>query len=213
MPDFKAAIFDLDGTLIDSMRVWNKIDIDFLAKRNLPIPAHYAEELSAKGFRQAAEYTIRVFGLNEEPEAIMAEWHRMAIDEYSLRVPLKPHAKEYLAYLKKQGVLLGVATALGRALYKPVLENNGVFTVFNAIASTDEVKFGKERPDIYFLAAEKLGVAANDCIVFEDVLPAVLSAKAAGMTVCGVYDDSSAFQKDRIQKASDRYIFDFAELL
>src|SRR5450759_1523760 len=154
MFDFKAAIFDLDGTLIDSMGVWEDIDIDFLAKRHLSVPEGYISEISAKSFKEAAEYTISLFGLKERAEDIIEEWNQMAIDEYSHHVPLKPYAKEYLLFLKGQGIKLGVATALPKVLYEPVLKNNGIYALFDAFASTDEVVHWKGSPDIYLLAAK-----------------------------------------------------------
>ncbi len=213
MLDFKAAIFDLDGTLIDSMGVWEKIDIDFLAKRNLTVPENYVGEICTKSFKEAAIYTISLFGLHESTEAIISEWNRMAIDEYSHRVPLKPHAKEYLLFLKNHGIKLGTATALPRVLYEPVLKNNGVYDLFDAFASTDEVKRSKESPDIYLLAAEKLDVCPGKCIAFEDVLPGIQGIISAGMTAYGVYDKYSKNEKTAIQKLSKGYIYDFAEMM
>ncbi|MFA9379463.1 MAG: HAD family hydrolase [Acetanaerobacterium sp.] len=213
MLDFKAAIFDLDGTLLDSMGVWERIDIDFLAKRHLTVPDKYINEICSKSFREAAEYTISLFGLKEDAEDIIAQWNRMAIDEYSHRVPLKPHVKEYLLYLKGQGIKLGTATALPKVLYEPVLKNTGIHALFDAFSSTDEVSSGKESPDIYLLAAQKLNVLPCDCIAFEDVLPGVRGIVAAGMQAVGVYDPYSEHEKTQIQRLSRGYIYSFAEMM
>lgn len=213
MPDFKAAIFDLDGTLLDSMWVWKKIDIDFLAKRNLAVPDKYVEGICSMSFRETAEYTIDFFGLKEKAEDIMAEWNQMAIDAYSHHVPLKPNVKEYLYILKEQGIKLGTATALPKELYEPVLKNNKVYDLFDAFTSADEVSRGKESPDIYLLAAKKLKVRPCDCIVFEDILPGIKSIVSAGMQAYGVYDKYSEQDQEQIRKLSNGYIFDFAELL
>jgi haloacid dehalogenase superfamily, subfamily IA, variant 3 with third motif having DD or ED len=213
MPDFKAAIFDLDGTLIDSMGVWDKIDVDFLAKRNLPVPENYGSEISSKSFREAAEYTIALFGLNERVEDIMAEWNRMAIDEYGNHISLKYHAGEYLLSLKEQGIRLGVATALPKALYEPVLRNNGIYGLFDAFASNEEINRGKDSPEIYLLAAKRLHVPPCDCAVFEDILPGIRGIVSVGMQAYGVYDRTSEQDKEQIQALSRKYIYDFAELL
>ena len=213
MFDFKAAIFDLDGTLIDSMGVWEDIDIDFLAKRHLSVPEGYISEISAKSFKEAAEYTISLFGLKERAEDIIEEWNQMAIDEYSHHVPLKPYAKEYLLFLKGQGIKLGVATALPKVLYEPVLKNNGIYALFDALASTDEVVHGKGSPDIYLLAAKKLGVPPCDCIAFEDVLAGIQGVVSAGMRAYGIYDRYSEHEQAQIQKLSKQYIYSFAEVL
>lgn len=213
MLDFKAAIFDLDGTLLDSMWVWEKIDFDFLAKRRLTVPDKYAQEICSKSFKETAEYTIALFGLKESAEDIMEEWNRMAIDEYSHHVRLKPHAKEYLLFLKELGIKLGTATALPKVLYEPVLRNNRVYELFDAFCSTDEVSCGKESPDIYLLAAKKLNVLPCDCIVFEDVLPAIKGIVSAGMQAYGVYDQYSKHEQAQIRELAKGYIRDFTEML
>ena len=209
---FKAAIFDLDGTLIDSMGVWEKVDRDFLAKRNLPVPDGYVNQLSSLSFREAAEYTIALFGLPEKAAAIIEEWNDMVRYEYSHNIVLKPHAREYLKYLKQARVKLGTATSLPKVLYEPVLRNNGIYELFDALSSTDEVSRGKEYPDIYQLAAQKLAVLPGDCIAFDDILAAISAIKAAGMKAYGVYDPFSAHNKKAIQAIADGYIYDFAEM-
>lgn len=213
MLDFEAAVFDLDGTLIDSMGVWEKIDEDFLNKRHLPIPNKYADKICAMSFREAAEYTIGLFGLKESPEALIEEWNRMALVEYGSNIRLKPYAGEYLLFLKEQGIKVGTATALPKALYEPVLKNNGIYELFDAFTTTDEVHCGKEGPDIYLLAAKKLGVGPSDCIAFEDVLTGIRGIVAAGMRAYAVYDKYSEQDKELIKKLAGKYIHDFSELL
>lgn len=210
---FEGAIFDLDGTLLDSMGMWGQLDADFLARRNLALPEGYTRTVSAMNFQEAAAYTIRTFGLTESPEEIIREWNSMIVDEYTHGIGLKPHAREYLASLKKDGVRLGVATALSPELCVPVLKSNGVFSLFDTFAYVDEVARGKGFPDIYLLAAERLGVPPGCCAVFEDVLPGVKGAKAAGMTVFGVREPASAHDEAAMRVLADRYINGFAELL
>lgn len=212
MLDFKAAIFDLDGTLLDSMWVWEKIDIDFLTKRHLPVPENYTEEITSMSFKEAAEYTIVLFNLEESVEEIIEEWNQMAINEYSHHVRLKPHAKEYLCFLKEYGIRLGVATALPKLLYESVLRNNRVYELFDAFTSIDEVKRGKKGPDIYLLAAKKLSIHPSDCIGFEDVLSGIKGIIAAGMQAYGVYDKYSAHEQTRIRELCKGFIYDFAEM-
>lgn len=213
MKQFKAAIFDLDGTLIDSMGVWEQIDREFLSKRGIAIPEDYIAAVTPMGFRSAAEYTIRRFCLQETPADLIREWEDMAIDAYSFHVPLKPHAKEYLEYLKEKGVRLAVATALQPTLSVPVLKNNGVYGYFESFASVTEVVRGKGHPDIYLLAAERLRIKPEECMVFEDILAGVQGAKKAGMAACGVYDSYSEEDQKEMQALCDLYIHDFAELI
>ena len=208
---FKGAIFDLDGTILDSMDVWERIDIAFLSKRNLPVPNDYINEICAKSFHEAAVYTIELFGLDERPENIVNEWNQMAIDEYSNHVTLRPHVREYLTLLKASGVKLAVATGLPKVLYEPVLQNNSIHDMFDAIASTDEAGRGKSFPDVFLLAAKKLAILPQECIAFEDVLQGIISAKAAGLAVYGVYDKYSEAFRSEIEKAADGYILHFQD--
>ena len=141
--NFKGAVFDLDGTLLDSMEVWKNIDIEFLSKRGLQVPKDYSDEILAMSFRETAEYTIARFGLREQPDDVMHEWNQMAIEAYGHHVQLKPGAKEYLLKLKSRGIRLGVCTALSQKLYLPCLQNNGIYELFDACISTDDVSRGK----------------------------------------------------------------------
>lgn len=209
--DFNAAIFDLDGTILDSMDVWEHIDIQFLKKRNLPVPENYVTEICARSFEEAAQYTIDLFGLQETVEGIIEEWNNMAVEEYSNHVGLLPHALDYLLRLKEHGIKLAVATGLPEKLYIPCLKNNSILELFDALCSTDEVQRGKEYSDVFELAARKLGVAPEHCIVFDDVLPAIKSAKAARMLAGGIYDKYSADQRTEIERIADIYLLDFRQ--
>ena len=208
---FEAAILDLDGTLLDSMDVWEQIDIMFLQKRGLPVPENYVTEICARSFEEAAQYTIDLFGLTEKVDDMVREWNEMAVYEYAHHVKLVPYALEYLKMLKESGIKPAVATGLPEKLFVPCLENNSVLGLFDALCSTDEVTRGKEFPDVFELAARRLEVAPERCLVFDHVLPAVRSAKQAGMLVCGVYDKYSAHRQTEIERISDRYIKDFTE--
>ncbi len=207
----KACIFDLDGTLLDSMGVWEQIDMDFLTKRGLAVPPDYINAIASRSFSEAAEYTIAHFGLPDSADQLIREWYDMAVYAYGHMVPLKPCAREYLALLRKHRVRLGIATSLPAGLYEPALRNHGILEWFDVICSTDEVVCGKTKPDVYLLTAEKLGVNPADCMVFEDIPQAVQSAKDAGMAVYGVYDEASKKHWTWIQKTADGTIYDFKD--
>lgn len=213
LDNIKAAIFDLDGTLIDSMGIWGKIDIDFLDKRGIKVPSDLREHIEHLSFIDTAKYFRDRFKLNETIEDIMEEWNRMAYNEYSNTVGLKPGAKEFLEGLKNRGIKLGLATSNSHVLLEAVLKRNGVFEYFDSITTTIEVNRGKNHPDIYLLSAEKLGAAPEECIVFEDILPAVLGAKAANMTVVAIYDVYSEYQKEDLLKTADYFIYEYEELI
>ena len=184
--EFAGALFDLDGTLIDSADVWARIDAEFLRRRGLAVPDDYMCAVSSKKFSEAAVYTIARFGLDETAEALSAEWLEMARREYGSGVFLRPHAGEYLRWLKARGVKLGTVTGLPHSLAEAALKNNGVYALFDAFTSADETPRGKEHPAVYLLAARRLGVTPADCAVFEDVPACLESARAAGMKVFAV---------------------------
>ena len=104
--EIKGAIFDLDGTLLDSMWVWNQVDIDFLGKRGFDVPPDYPKAIAAMGFHETAEYTIKRFGLNEKVEDVIAEWDHMAAQMYHERVKIKPDVTEVLEQMKQLRIFL-----------------------------------------------------------------------------------------------------------
>ena len=207
----KAYIFDLDGTLLDSMGIWQQIDIDFLKNRGITAPADYIEAITAMTFQETALYTINRFGLSDSIESLKQEWYEMAKYAYGHTVLLKPFAKEYLLALRKNEVKLAVATSLPSNLIELSLRNHDIYGLFDAICTTEEVGTGKSCPDVFTLVAKKLDVQPSDCLVFEDILEAVKSAKSIGMSVCGVYDKSSNANWGKIKQAADFSIIDFKD--
>lgn len=211
---FEAAIFDLDGTLLDSMYVWRHIDDLFFEKRGMVSPPDYGPALAGKSYRESAEYTIARFGFSESWEEIVKEWTDMAIDEYAHHVPLKNGALEYLHALQAAGVKLAVATALPEYLYKPCLENLGIMDLFSALCSTDETGGrGKKDGEVFLLAAQRLGIAAEKCAVFEDVLEGICGAKKAGMHAYCVMDDAAKHSHAQISCIADGMIGCFHNIL
>jgi HAD superfamily hydrolase (TIGR01509 family) len=210
--DIKAAIFDLDGTLIDSMWVWGKIDVDYLRKRNINMPADLRDHITHLSFEETAKYFKSRFNLTDSVQEIMTEWNEMAFEQYSNNICLKPGVKSFLNTLRKNNIKIGLATSNSNALLEVVLRNTKIYHYFDTITTTNEVSRGKNFPDVYLLAAQKLDVPPQNCLVFEDILPAVLGAKAAGMKVIGVEDDASLHQKKEIIGIADMFISRYQEL-
>jgi len=207
----KGYIFDLDGTLLDSMSLWDNIGQGFLKSLGITVPPDYTEKIFDMSFIESAVYTIERFCLPHSPESLIREWQDIAAFTYKNTIKMKPHAKEYLLGLRKRGVKLGVATCLSAQLYKPALAGNGVYDLFEAFCGAEEVSCSKSRPDVFLLCAEKLGLKPWECVVFEDVLAAVKSAKSVGMTVYGVYDKSSDSDWAQIKQLADGVILSFKD--
>lgn len=211
--NIKAAIFDLDGTLINSMSLWDQIDVDYLTSKNIPVPSDLNDEISHLSFNQVAVYFKERFKLEDSLDDIKNTWNTMAYNHYSSDITLKDGVIEFLNFLKKSNIKIGLATSNSTELLEASLKFNKIYDYFDAITITDEVSIGKHEPDVYLLAAKKLNVKPAECIVFEDILPAIKGAKKAGMKVIAVEDECSVLDKDEIIKNSDGFINDFKVLI
>ena len=216
---WKAAIFDMDGTLACSMGVWRKIDIQFLDKRGIVMPEDYGAALRTMNYQEAAAYTISRFSLQETVPDVIREWHEMAVFEYGHTIGLKDGAKEFIEALRKQVVMIALATVSSRELYEPFLQNKGIHQYFDVCVDTSQVQRGKGYPDVYLFAVQELSrslehpLAPSDCIVFEDVLQAIQAARKGGFQTCGVYDPSSGEEWASIQRAADMTVRNFMQFL
>lgn len=210
--NIKAVIFDLDGTLIDSMWMWRDIDIEFLGRYGIEYPENLQSEIEGMSFSETAVYFKTHFQLNESLEDIKNEWNQMAWDKYTKEVPLKEGALELLQYLKKNNIKAGIATSNSRELVDLTIRNLNVREYFKSIRTSCEVEKGKPAPDIYHLVAKDLEVAADNCLVFEDVIQGIMAGKNAGMKVCAVYDLFSEEDTAKKQELADYYIESFKEL-
>lgn len=206
--DFKGHIFDLDGTLTRSNHVWSKIDEEFLGKRGIKVPEDYFKQVSAMNFEQAAVYTNDRFSLGENIQDIMNEWFDMAVYEYTNVIELCGNAGEYVRKLKEQGRKIALATASTEELYKPVLKRNGILDQFDCFVSTEQVKMGKGFPDVYELAAEKLGLDAQDCVVYEDIVEGIKGAKAGGFFAVACLNDHYSHDWDEMREIADEIVED-----
>ena len=213
MNKFKAAIFDLDGTLIDSMGIWKVIDEEYLNKYGFDVPENLQEEITHLTIIETAMYFKEKFNIKDDIETIINTWNDMAYSHYSNTIKLKEGVIEFLYYLKSNNIKIGLATSNTQPLLEATLKNNNIYDYFDSITISEEVGVSKANPDIYLLSAQKLNVDPKDCIVFEDIVQAVKGAKLAGMTVYSIYDESSAYQKDELIKVSDKYILNYLELI
>lgn len=213
LKNIEGAVFDLDGTLLDSSWVWEKVDEKFLGDRGFQVPDDYVDEISPLGAERAAVYTIERFGLNEDKDDIVREWIEMAKKEYATEVVCKPYAKEFLEELHKLNIKMAVATSSDRELFMKTLEREGILKYFQKIVTVDEVERGKGYPDIYEEAARRIKVNPHKCLVFEDILAGVTGASLGEFNVVAVLDEKSKHNWEKIKSISKYSINDYKELL
>lgn len=212
--DFQCAIFDLDGTLINSTGVWNKVDEDFFNRRNVIMPPEFPQVIKTHTLMSGAVYIKDRLSLPESPEDIVKEWHDAAVYAYHNDVRIKPYVKELLELLKNSyGYKIGLATSNAHELYDQCLKNNGIYDYFDSFTQSDEVERLKGFPDIYEKSAERMGVPKEECIVFEDVYQAVKGARMGNFFTVAVEDSASADDREEIIKIADVYIKSFRELV
>lgn len=212
--DAEGLIFDFDGTLADSMWVWDEVDREFLKKRELPYSVEFVEMVAVLGFERGADFVIDHFGLDEKPDDIIEEWKSLAEDGYANHVELKPGALDYLEYCKAQGMPMAIATSLQRHLLEPALKKNGILDMFDVVCICDELQCGgKSNPTVYLEAARRLGIPAEQCAIFEDVATAARSAKKTGAYVVGIYDEHKQQSTEELISIVDLFVLSYAELL
>lgn len=205
-------LFDLDGTLIDSNGIWEDIDLEFLSRNGLTPTEEYAYTVGQSNFPGAAEFTRQYFHLDLTAQEIMDQW--MVMGEVAYRqVPLKEGAAAFLAQCAARGEPMALLTACAPKLCHTALERHGFSPYFKELILAEELGLEKRNPEVYRLAAERLGVHPEDCVFYEDAPANCVAAKTAGITVVGVYDQFYKKYRDEMERCCDGYIMSFAELL
>lgn len=205
----KAVIFDMDGSLVDSMWLWKEIDVEYLGKFGIPLPEKLQSMIEGKSFHETALYFKEHFAIPDTVEEMKAAWNRMAWDKYTNEVPLKPGIPEFLKGCKEHGIQLGIATSNSRELVENVAKVHGLYDYFSCIKTGCDILKGKPAPDIYLAVAEDLKVNPSECLVFEDITAGIQAGKSAGMEVCAVEDVYSAHDRANKQALADYYIENF----
>ncbi len=211
--NFKGIIFDLDGTLVDSMNMWHDIDVVYLGRFNIPVPDDVQQGLEGMSMHQTALYFKERFGIPDTPEKMMDDWNEMAYEAYTTRIPMKSHAKVFLKYVNDMEIPMAVATSNSRVLTNAILECHGISQYFQAVITGDDVTHGKPDPEIFFKAASGLNITPSKCLVFEDLPFGIMAGKACGMTVCAVEDTYTEKLRNKKEKLADYFIDTFRELL
>lgn len=213
LKNIKAVLFDLDGTMVDSMWLWESIDIEYLGRYNIEPPEGLQDKIEGMSFTETAHYFKETFNIPQSIEEIKKTWNDMAWDYYSNKVELKQGIIDFLDYLTKKNIIMGIGSSNSIDLINVVINKYNMRDYFTSIRTSCEVDRGKPFPDIYLKVAEDLGVRPEECLVFEDIPKGIISGREAGMKVCTIYDDYSKNLDDEKKELADYYINDYTELL
>lgn len=207
-----AFIFDLDGTLLDSMGIWETIGADYLTARNITnFPEDLAARLKTMSLMEAAEYFIAQYALPQSPQAVCDDINAFIADKYVHSIAIKPGVREFLH--RHRDKKMCVATATDRHLVEAALHRLELDGYFSFILTSGEVGNSKQYPDIYLQAAQGLGVPIAQCVVFEDALHAMETAKKAGFYTVAVYEPVFAAEADAIRQTADQFVTQLGETI
>lgn len=208
----KALIFDLDGTLLDSMSAWDEVGLDYLNRKGIDhASSNLLELFRSMSVAEAAEYFITELGIKLSLQQICDEINEMIEEQYKFMIQPKEGVLEFLSQNKDRKMC--IATATDRHLVEAALKRLGIDQYFEFILTSPEMGCGKDQPDIFIKAAERLCLEADDCIVFEDALHAIKSAKLAGFHTVGVYEKCFESEQEAIKNCADEYICNLNEVI
>lgn len=211
MEGIEGAIFDVDGTILDSMKMWRTVASRFLKKNGIAPPDGIDELMFRITLEEAAGLFKEKYRLSGSPEDVKADILSMVEDDYRFHLVCKPGVAEVIRGLFSRGIPLCIATATDRELVEPALERLGLAPLFRDILTCGALGVSKRSPDIYLRAAERIGTSPEKTLVFEDVLHAARSAASAGFPVVAIYDDNSASERSALQAVSSLYLESFED--
>ena len=213
MNGIKGLIFDYDGTLVDSMHVWDEVDREYVKRHHIETDLDIGQAVRNFSFRECADFFIREFHLSDPPGVIMAEWNEMAREKYAGQIRLKEGVREYLAVCRRKGIPMAILTSNHPENVHANLRLHGIEEWFSHVLTADEAGYNKTQPALFAFAAKTLGFRPPECAVFDDIRSAIEAAKEAGLYTVGVHDSrSTAEDTARIRSVADRYITSFCEL-
>ena len=208
--DKRFALVDMDGTLVDSMVYWKHLATEFLESKGVQdIAQDILEQIKPMTMTESAALFIQEYGLSGTAESVAAEMNAMMDEHYRRDIPLKPGVTVYLEALQRKGVAMCVASATAEELMDACLSRLGVAHCFSFLLSCETVGIGKNRPDVYWESAKRLGAESAEIAVYEDALYAAETAKNAGFYTVAVRDDSNQPHWENLTALADEAILDW----
>ena len=207
----QGAIFDMDGTLLDSMYIWDNIASNYLKKHGARPRADLDEKVSRMTLSQAAAYIKETYEIDRTEDEIVSDVNEIVADFYRYKAEPKDGIRELLSFLQKKGVRMCVATVSHPFLATAALKRCGLDSFFVRILTCNEAGHGKDEPFLYRECQKILGTNKEETIVFEDALHALQTAAKDGFATVGIYDASEPCQKE-MQESADLYLTDFRDL-
>ena len=205
----RGAIFDLDGTLLDSTPYWDRAPNVYLASIGRQGRESLGQEIFHMTLPRAAEYMIAEFGLTQSPEEVADGVNAVMRRFYLEDIPVKEGVPALLAALRGRGLPLAVASVTDRRLVEAVLRRFDLWRHFTGVVTTDDVGVGKQEPDVYLRAAALINCVPEETLVFEDAIHALRTANRAGFRTVGVYDEASRNRQAEMRSESEFYLRDF----
>ena len=211
--DFETYLFDFDGTLVDSMPTFISTMLGVLEENNISYPENIVKIITPLGLEGTSDYFINELGLNIAKSTLMDKIMENMIHAYHFTIPFKENVGKVLIELKNRGASLNILTASPHITLDACLKRLGLWEIFDNIWSCDDFGTTKADPNIYVMAAQRLGKKPQEVLFLDDNINADITAKQAGMHTCGVYDKSSEDNIEQMKSATDFYIYDFLELV
>ncbi len=208
-----AAIFDVDGTLLDSLSMWEKIDELYLSRHGIQVSKEISQTLFTYSLEEGARYMKEQFGIADPIDKMMQDLIDLSMDFYEHQVPVKKGVVKVLDYLQDRHVPMAIATSNSHEVVTDVLLAHHLDHYFKKAFTVDEIGIGKESPDIYLKACDYLKSRPQNTLVFEDAYHAIKTVKDAGFITVGCYDAFSDQDQKLIKKKVDYYVHDMDEIL
>lgn len=208
----KAIIFDSDGTLVDSMWLWEDLASRYLISIGIQPTDGIDEEVKELNYLQASLYIKEKFHIDKKVEEIIDEIGGLLVSYYKDKIQLKPNVLETLNILKGKGVRMCIGTANEEHLVSLILDRYEISYYFEMVKTSSQLGLSKADPQFFQKIVDLLDMESKDIWVFEDTLHCILAAKEIGLSVVAISDDSAILDREEIKEVADIYIEDFSQL-